>query len=156
MVSFSPDIAMPSDGITEGFGSEARFQALFEQAPISMQLLAANGTTIQVNKAWRVLWETPDGSALSDYVLSGQYNVLTDPQLREKGVTPYLEQAFAGESVKVPAANYDPASLGKLGRTRWVTARAHPLKDENGRVHEVMLMHEDITDQVEAERRLRD
>jgi PAS domain S-box-containing protein len=155
MVSFSPDIAMPSDGITEGFGSEARFQALFEQAPISMQLLAENGTTIQVNKAWRVLWETPDGSALGDYVLSGQYNVLTDPQLREKGITPYLEQAFAGESVKIPVANYDPGVLGKPGRTRWVTATAYPLKDGQERVQEVMLMHEDITEQVEAEQRLR-
>jgi PAS domain S-box-containing protein len=138
------------------FGSEARFQALFAQAPTSMQLLATDGTTIQVNQAWRALWEMPDGSALSDYVLSGQYNVLTDPQLRDKGVTPYLERAFDGESVKIPVANYDPAALGKPGRTRWVTARAHPLKDRDGRVHEVMLMHEDITEQVEAERLLRD
>lgn len=152
----SPDIVLPSDGAIERFGTEARFQALFAQAPTSMQLLAADGTTIQVNKAWRLLWETPDGSALSDYVLSGQYNVLTDPQLREKGITPYLERAFAGESVKVPTANYDPAALGKPGRMRWVTATAHPLKDREGRVHEVMLMHEDITEQVEAERRLRE
>ena len=146
----------PDTGAIEGFGSTTRFQALFEQAPTSMQLLAADGTTIQVNRAWRTLWEMPDGSALSDYVLSGEYNVLTDPQLQEKGVTPYLERAFSGESVKIPAADYDPATLGKPGRTRWVTAIAHPLKDINGRVHEVMLMHEDITDQVEAERRLRD
>ncbi|RZA24345.1 MAG: PAS domain S-box protein, partial [Proteobacteria bacterium] len=102
------------------------------------------------------LWEIPDGSALSEYVLSGQYNVLTDDQLREKGVMPHLERAFAGESVKIPAAKYDPAGLGKPGRTRWVTATAHPLKDAHGRVQEVMLMHEDITDQVDAEQRLRD
>lgn len=121
-----------------------------------MQLLAADGTTIQVNRAWRALREMPDGSALSNYVLSGQYNVLTDSQLREKAVTPYLERAFSRESVKIPAANYNPAELGEPGRTRWVTATAHPLKDRQGRVQEVMLMHEDITDQVEAERRLRD
>jgi PAS domain S-box-containing protein len=151
-----PHSATSGASAIEGSGFEARFQALFEQAPTSMQLLANDGTTLQVNKAWRTLWEMPDGSALSDYVLSGQYNVLTDPQLREKGVTPYLERAFAGESVKIPAANYDPAALGKPGRPRWVTARAHPLKDGHGRVHEVMLMHEDITDQVEAERLLRD
>jgi hypothetical protein len=102
----------------EGFDSESRFQALFDQAPTSMQLLRADGTTIQVNRAWRLLWEMPDGSALSDYVLSGAYNVLTDPQLREKGVTPYLERAFAGESVKIPVAKYDPALLGKPGRIK--------------------------------------
>jgi hypothetical protein len=102
----------------EGFGSESRFQALFDQAPTSMQLLRADGTTIQVNRAWRLLWEMPDGSALSDYVLSGAYNVLTDPQLCEKGVIPYLERAFAGESVKIPVAKYDTALLGKPGRIK--------------------------------------
>lgn len=150
-----PDAATSGTCALDSFGAEARFQALFEQAPISMQLLAADGTTLQVNQAWRSLWEMPDGSALSTYVLSGQYNVLTDPQLRDKGVTPFLERAFAGESVKIPAANYDPAVLGKPGRPRWVTATAHPLKNGQGRVQEVMLMHEDITDQVEAEQRLR-
>jgi len=156
-MAFPPqDRAAPTDGVIEGFSAEARFQALFEQAPTSMQLLAANGTTLQINKAWCALWEEPGDSALSAYVLSGQYNILTDAQLREKGVTPYLERAFAGESVKIPAAKYDPAALGKSGRMRWVTAVAHPLKDRYGHVHEVMLMHEDITDQVEAEQRLRE
>ena len=121
-----------------------------------MQLLAADGTTLRVNRAWRTLWDIPNSSALSDYVLSGEYNVLMDPQLHDNGITPYLQRAFAGESVRIPATNYDPATLGKPGCTRWVTAIAHPLKDEHGRVLEVMLMHEDITEQVEAERRLRD
>jgi PAS domain S-box-containing protein len=151
-----PDIVTGGASPSDGFSTEARFQALFEQAPTSMQLLAADGTTIQVNRAWRTLWDMPDGSALSDYVLSGAYNVLTDLQLRENGVTPYLERACSGASVKIPAAKYDPAALGKPGRTRWVTATAHPLKDGQGRVREVLLMHEDITDQVEAERLLRD
>jgi hypothetical protein len=137
------------------YGSEFRFQALFEQAPVSIQLLAADGRTVQVNKTWRALWEMPSGTALGDYVLGGDYNVLTDPQLVEKGITPYLKRAFAGESVKIPAAKYDPAALGKPGRIRWVTATAHPLKDQDGRVQEVVLMHEDITDQVEAERLIR-
>jgi PAS domain S-box-containing protein len=121
-----------------------------------MQLLAADGTTIQVNNAWRTLWEMPDGTELSNYVLSGQYNVLTDPQLREKGITPYLERAFAGQPVRIPATKYDPAELGKPGRTRWVVGTAYPLKDGEGRVQEVMLMHEDITDRVESERLLRE
>lgn len=139
----------------EPFGAEFRFHALFEQAPISMQLLAADGRTVQVNKAWHALWEMPSETALSDFVLGNDYNVLTDPQLLAKGITPYLQRAFAGESVKIPATNYDPAELGKPGRTRWVTATAHPLKDKDGRVQEVMLMHEDITEQVEAERLIR-
>lgn len=152
----SSEFARPSNGSFESVDLEGRFQALFEQAPTSMQLLAADGTTMQVNKAWHLLWERPDDSALSDYVLSGQYNILTDLQLREKGITPYLERAFAGESVHIPVAMYDPEALGKPGRTRWVRAITHPLKDRQGRVQEVLLMHEDITDQVETEQRLRE
>jgi PAS domain S-box-containing protein len=120
-----------------------------------MQLLAASGQTIQVNKAWEALWLPPDMNGLKDYVLSSQYNVLTDLQLQAKGITPYLQRAFAGESVKIPAIYYDPADLGRPGRARWVTANAHPLKDGNGCVQEVMLMHEDITDQIEAQTVLR-
>ena len=60
-----PDAATSGTCALDSFGAEARFQALFEQAPISMQLLAADGTTLQVNQAWRSLWEMPDGSALS-------------------------------------------------------------------------------------------
>lgn len=137
------------------FGPEYRFQALFEQTPTSIQLLAADGRTIQVNKAWEALWEIPLRPGLKEFVLGADYNVLTDSQLRAKGITPYLERAFAGESVKLPAIYYDPVEMGEFGRPRWVTASAHPLKDAQGRVQEVMLMHEDITEQVESQRMLR-
>jgi PAS domain S-box-containing protein len=132
-----------------------RFQQVFDQAPISMQLLAANGLTLQVNKAWEAMWQGSHGDALKQYVLHGGYNVLTDPQLADKGVTPYLLRAFAGESVTIPAIEYVPAELGIMAKTRWVTARAHPICDEAGTVVEVMLMHEDITDQVEADASLK-
>ena len=135
--------------------SEARFREIFDQAPISMQLLAADGRTLQVNKAWEALWQGSLGDALKEYVLHGGYNLLTDPQLQAKGVTAYLLRAFAGEAVNVPAILYDPADLGITARPRWVTSRAQPIKDESGRVVEVMLMHEDITERIDAEETLR-
>ncbi|MEC4721705.1 PAS domain S-box protein [Noviherbaspirillum sp. CPCC 100848] len=144
-----------ADSQEKPFGPEYRFQALFEQNPTSIQLLAAGGRTIQVNKAWEALWEVPQRPGLKEFVLGSDYNVLTDPQLRANGITPYLERAFAGESVKMPAIYYNPVEMGEFGRPRWVTAVAHPLKDRDGCVQEVMLMHEDITDQVESQRMLR-
>jgi PAS domain S-box-containing protein len=135
--------------------SEIRFREIFDQAPISMQLLAADGRTLQVNKAWEAMWQGSLGDALKEYVLHGGYNLLTDPQLQAKGVTAYLLRAFAGEAVNVPAIRYDPAELGITARPRWVTSRAQPIKDESGRVVEVMLMHEDISERVEAEETLR-
>ncbi|MET0813552.1 MAG: PAS domain-containing protein, partial [Pseudoxanthomonas sp.] len=120
-----------------------------------MQLLAGDGSTLQVNKAWEALWQGTYGDGLKEHVLHGGYNLLTDPQLQAKGVTPYLLRAFAGESVQIPAILYDPAELGILARARWVTGRAHPIRDAAGQVMEVMLMHEDITDRMEADETLR-
>jgi PAS domain S-box-containing protein len=135
--------------------SEARFREVFDQAPISMQLIDASGRTLQVNKAWEDLWQGTYGDGLKQHVLHGDFNILTDPQLQAKGVTPYLVRAFAGESVDIPPILYDPNELGIRSQPRWVTAVAQPIKDQHGRVVEVMLMHQDITDRVHAEETLR-
>ncbi|VXB45920.1 putative Histidine kinase [Massilia sp. 9I] len=135
---------------------EVRFQELFEQGPGSIQILDPFGYTVRVNQAWESLWGIFEGSEVKRYVLSREYNVLRDPQVMAAGITPYLERALAGESVAIPAIHYDTAALGLPGRTRWVTARAHPIKDKQGAVVEVMLMHEDITERIEAETALRE
>jgi PAS domain S-box-containing protein len=88
--------------------------------------------------------------------MSRDYNLLRAPQLVATGVAACLARAVAGESVEIPAIHYDTAALGQSGRARWVTARAHPIKDDQGRVVEVMLMHEDITERIQAETILRE
>ena len=123
--------------------ADLRYQALFEQAPLSIQILAPGGRTLRVNQAWQTLWQIHAGTALYDFVFSDAYNVLTDPQLLASGIAPLLQRAFDGEAVTIPAARYDVAALGSGGPARWVTARAHPIRDAAGKVLEVMLMHED-------------
>jgi PAS domain S-box-containing protein len=135
--------------------TELRFQTLFEQAPFSVQLLSVDGRTLRVNQAWKDLWGARGGDPLFEFVLS-DYNMLADPQLEAKGITPHLRRAFAGEAVRLPAVLYDPAQLGKPGIARWVEATARPIKGRDGRVVEVMLIHEDVTERVLAERQLRD
>src|SRR5687767_95517 len=75
--------------------SDLRFRTLFERAPFSVQLLAADGRTLEVNRAWEALWQVSDGDGVKKYVLE-EYNILSDPQLEAKGVAPVLRQAFAG------------------------------------------------------------
>jgi PAS domain S-box-containing protein len=134
---------------------ELRYRELFRQAPVSLQILAPGGRTLRVNKAWEALWQIHEGSELHAFIL-GDYNVLTDPQLVASGVAGYLRRALAGEPVEIPAIRYDVGRLdGGAAHARWVTARAHPIKDDSGAVLEVMLMHEDITERVAAESALR-
>jgi PAS domain S-box-containing protein len=128
---------------------EELFRAAFEQSPMSTQILSPDGKTIWVNRAWEELW----GVTLEQL---GDYNMLEDQQLVEKGVMPYIRRAFAGERTEIPAVLYDPEeTLPNLTSnpepSRWVRGFTFPVKDETGEIREVVLMHEDITARKRAE-----
>lgn len=135
----SPDFPSTPPGPDRHDRADARFQELFEQAPTSIQLIGLDGCTLRVNRAWENLWQIHAGTPLYDLVLGTGYCLLQDPQLIATGVAGYLQRALDGESVDIPAIYYDVGQLGTTGRPRWVTARAHPVKDGAGRTVEVML-----------------
>jgi PAS domain S-box-containing protein len=129
--------------------SETRFRKLFEESPISIQLFSPDGNTLAVNRAWMQLWDA-SAATVRDEVI-GKYNVLTDPQLAARGIDAYVSRAFAGEATGIPVALYDPGEMGQQGRARWTEPVIYPLKDERGSVREVVLMHKDVTERVQAE-----
>lgn len=132
---------------------EDRYRAILEQSPFSIQVLSPDGYTIQVNKAWEKLW----GVTLEQI---RDYNMLEDEQLEQKGVMPYIRRAFAGEAAEIPPILYDPEETipGKTQNPeprRWTKAVIYPVKDDEGKVLEVILMHEDITARMLAEEKLK-
>ena len=129
--------------------SEERFRGLMEQAPFSIQLFDPDGRTATVNKAWEQLW----GEKLAQIP---EYNVLDDPQLEAKGITPLLRRAFDGEAVDLPAIEYDPNetfpnSSSHVDPKKWVSAVAYPLRDREGNLRQVALVHQDITERTKAQ-----
>jgi PAS domain S-box-containing protein len=127
--------------------SETRFRLMIEQSPLSIQIFSPDGRTVQVNRAWEELW----GVTLDKIP---NYNVLRDPQLAEKGLMPYIEMGFAGETAVIPPVLYEPdASIPDASEVayRWVRAFIYPVKAADGSVQEVVLIHEDITERVRAE-----
>src|ERR671912_1674545 len=127
--------------------SETRFRLMIEQSPLSTQIFSPDGRTLRVNRAWEELW----GVTLDQ--IPG-YNILQDPQLVEKGIMPYIRKAFSGEAAEVPPVRYEPdATIPSLSVVahRWVQAYIYPVKDADGKVQEVVLVHEDITERREAE-----
>ncbi len=131
--------------------SETRFRMMVEQSPLSTQIFSPDGRTLRVNRAWEELW----GVRLDQ--IPG-YNVLRDPQLVEKGIMPYIERAFAGEATAVPPVMYEPgASIPNVSHVahRWVQAFIYPVRDVDGKIQEVVLVHEDITERREAEEKYR-
>ena len=99
------------------------------------------------NPAWEAVW------GAERKFLAG-YNILEDPQLKQRGVAERIAKAFQGETVSIPPIVYDPAASGMPGRLRWVEIWIYPVRDEEGRILEVVLIHQDVTDRrrVETER----
>jgi PAS domain S-box-containing protein len=127
--------------------SETRFRLMVEQSPLSTQIFSPDGRTLRVNRAWEELW----GVTLDQIP---QYNVLQDPQLVEKGIMPYIERGFAGLATAIPPVKYEPdASIPSVSEVayRWVQAFIYPVRDAEEVIQEVVLVHEDITDQRAAE-----
>ncbi len=131
--------------------TQDRFTALFEQSPLSIQIFSPDGRTLRVNRAWEQLW----GVSLEQI---GDYNILEDEQLVEKGIMPYIKRAFEGETVHTPPILYDPdETIPDVTKykdpQRWTRAIIYPLKDVGGNVQEVILIHEDITERKRSERK---
>jgi PAS domain S-box-containing protein len=128
--------------------SEERLKAIIEQSPLSIQFFSPDGICTGVNPAWEKLW-----GMQSEKIMG--YNVLADPQIKEKGILPHLQKTFAGEVGSVPPTYYDPAEVGLVGEARWTTAVAYPVKDSSGQVREVVLTHQDVTERIQSEEKVR-
>lgn len=132
--------------------SEEQFRTIVEQSPISMQVFAPDGTSLGANRAWERLWGTRHEDILG-------YNVLRDQQLVETGIMPSIERAFRGEAVQIPPSRYVPDLTvpGVSSRAYlWVKATMYPIFDHAGCLSQVVLTHEDVTEQFEAEAALRE
>ena len=129
-----------------------RFQAIIDQSPIAVTSFAPDGRPLRVNAAVLALRGITRAQAEATM---GTYNLFEDEQLASEGVLPLLERAFAGEVVRVPAFRYDPAKQGRPGRARWIEVFAYPVKDETGRVQEVIVAQEDLTERKSTEEEVR-
>ncbi len=142
--------------------TEVRFRTLFEQAPFSVQLVGPDGRTRRVNRAWEALWVPPGDADVLPLRAERIQPARGSAARGHRRRPPACGAHFAGESVEVPPVPFDPRCNGHAGPVRWVKAQLHPVRDDAGRVVEVMLIHQDVSEQVrtdqlrtESERRLR-
>jgi len=128
--------------------SEEQFRALMEQSPIAIQIMNPDGKIVQVNNAYEKLW----GITLEDL---SEYNILKDKQARDIGMIPYIEKAFEGETATLPEYEYNARNTVQKGRKLWIRSYIYPVKDENGEIQNVVMIHEDITERKQAEAELK-
>jgi chemotaxis protein methyltransferase CheR len=139
--------------------SEARFRLLMEQSPFGIEILTPDGKISQVNDAWMRLWGF--SAEQIGHVLE-KYNILQDTQVKELGLMPLVERAFAGEKVILPPAEYSGhRAMEEIGlahmnpQTLWIQCHLYAIKDANGEVKYIVNTYVDITDIKKSEIELR-
>jgi PAS domain S-box-containing protein len=138
--------SLSRDSTTSGVSS-----VFFEQSPFSSVIYDADGHPIALNAAFRELW----GIGIES--LPPDYSILSDPELEKQGVLALIRRAFAGETVITPPVRYDISltTLSGKGRTLWTQGHLFPVRDESGRVTNVVLKQIDITAQMNIAEELR-
>ncbi len=124
---------------------EERYRTLIEQSPIAIEIYSPDGTLLQVNRAWEKLWISRPEEAVNSF------NILNDSQLRELNIVPYFERAAKGESLSLPEYEFDPVKSGFQGRRRLLHSKMYPIKSKDGRILNIILSHEDVTEKKLAE-----
>lgn len=123
------------------------FLTIFDQAPFSIQIFSPDGKVLRVNKAYQKMWNLTD-EFVRDVILK-EYNILQDPLIAKSGMDHLIRRAFEGETVEVPAFRYDPTELGFEGRIVWASGTLFPVKDSEGKLKEVVLIHTEVTKEQE-------
>jgi PAS domain S-box-containing protein len=125
---------------------QQRWELLFEQSPLSVQVFRPDGQCVRFNNAWRAMFGLSDEQGHA-------FNVLQSPDLIETGAVHLIRKAFEGEVVVVPPVpfpvNTDPPE------TRWIGGLLYPVKNPAGEIVEVVTVHRDITETVRAEEAMR-
>ncbi len=135
-----------------GWPSAALARALFEQSPFSAVLYDMAGRLVALNPAFTRLWGVTLESAPPNY------SVFTDPELLASGAVPVIRRAWdPGEVVVTPPVRYDISRISTTGEGRqvWTQGYFFPLRNDDGRIENVALLHIDLTDRVEIERDLK-
>lgn len=127
--------------------SEERFRSIIEQYPSPVVRYAPDGSYIGANPAWEIMWKDKLENIIG-------YNIRKDPQMAASGMLKVIERTFAGETVMTDILEYDPALIGKTGRKRWIQLLMYPLKNNEGKILEVILITLDMTDNKVAEEKL--
>ncbi|RYG67298.1 PAS domain S-box protein, partial [bacterium] len=137
--------ALQMEAVESCHAAEARFNATFEQFPFSIQILDREGFTMSVNHAWENLF----GGTIEDIKPVSLFN---DPGIVAGGVDVHLRAALAGEVITSPAVLYNMATSWPFSShapdvNKWIKGTICPIRSADGMVNELLIVHEDVTEQ---------
>ncbi len=120
---------------------EARLRALFESKWECVNLLAADGTLLEMNPAGLRMIEADSFEQVKNHCIYPLVVEAHRPAFRD-----LVEKAFLGESKTL-----DFQIVGLAGTRRWLATHATPLRDEDGGITAMLGTTRDITERKHAE-----
>lgn len=131
--------------------SEIRFRSLIEQSPFSTTIYSPQGYINYINPAAIELWNIPVQDLQE---ISANYNLLQDEQLKANDLMPLIEKGFTGSIVTIPPILYNPSKTEAFAGFKkdafWALGYLYPIKDTDGNIKELILIHEDVTQRIET------
>jgi PAS domain S-box-containing protein len=126
----------------------ALLERVLETAPIALQVRAADGRSVLVNRRFRDLFGSSPPVECD----------LPRQGVQRSDLAELVRRCFRGETIHVPPRWYQPlaprlASDSNEARV-WATLTLVPLKDSSGRVVHVSLCFQDMTDQLDRQEAL--
>ena len=68
-----------------------------------------------------------------------------------------VEKAYSGESTFISADEYDASvSTNGIGKKRWISSYVYPIIEKNSEVVNIVVVHEDVTKQINTEQSLKE
>ncbi|MCX6697798.1 MAG: PAS domain S-box protein [Methanoregula sp.] len=133
--------------ITERKRAERILRDIVDKNPISIQIVDKDGFTLTVNSAH---------TSLFGAVMPSDFSIFNDSQLKRLGFGELIERIKNGEVVNFPDTYYNAHdSVSECPDVPvWVRTVVFPLKDDNGKPEQFVLMHENITDRKRADEAL--
>ncbi|MCP4723346.1 MAG: PAS domain S-box protein, partial [Desulfobacteraceae bacterium] len=80
------------------------------------------------------------------------FNILNDPECERAGLTSGFKKVLQNIECSIPPSKYAPKESGFPGGSiRWINSKMYPIKDQHGKIKNIILVLEDITAQKNAE-----
>jgi len=121
-------------------------ESLIQQSPLPTFVMDSKGVNVMVNEAFLKLYAVPD----KDMILGR--NALTEPANVSQGVVKFFKEALSGKIVEPPDMEFVSPYENKKVITR---CKMFPILDPTGKLTNVVVIQEDITERKRAEEELR-
>ena len=134
--------------------SELRFRTMIEQFPVGIMIHHLDGHILFGNQAVKDLWAF---SPEQYQDLLENYNILKDEHLKNLGLMPLIRKGFSGETISIPTIPYNVYGTFKSvpKKNLWLRSQLHPMKSEDGTLREIIHVQQDVSEQTQIERKLR-